>query len=388
MRHNPLSLLLLLALLLSASCNATPGASTPTPTTEAGSSSTLSDQTGKPEPISLNFRGCPASGDGGDPILNTLKNRIDEAQWRPTTINDILALQWPKDIEQRPRSSWSLQDRASIARYEGIPVQVEGYLVDAKKMSPESCNCHAVNYVDFHVWIVDDSSKGRDQSIVIEVAPRVQSFHPQWTLNRIRELAQSKVKVRISGWLLMDPEHPDQIGKTRGTIWEIHPIMQIETQPAGNWQPLDNGATGISSAPSVAQTVPPVTPAETATQPLSSNGQIQSNTSVQITNVFYDGKKAITEPDEYVEIKNTGIESADMTEWDLQDLSGKNQFKWENFVLQPGETIRVYTNEIHPESGGFSFRSTHAIWTNSGNIAQLYDLDKQLVSRYAYGKNK
>jgi hypothetical protein len=44
--------------------------------------------------------------------------------------------------------------------------------------------------------------------------------------------------VRISGWLMMDPEHPDQIGNTRGTIWEIHPIMQIEVQESGGFKPM------------------------------------------------------------------------------------------------------------------------------------------------------
>ena len=46
-------------------------------------------------------------------------------------------------------------------------------------------------------------------------------------------------RVRISGWLMLDPEHPDQVGKTRGTIWEIHPIMQIEVNQNGQWTPLD-----------------------------------------------------------------------------------------------------------------------------------------------------
>jgi hypothetical protein len=350
--------------------------------------SALSAQVAKPKPIANTFKGCPPSGSGGDPVLNTLKNRIDEAQWQPTTISALLALQWPEAIEQRPRSRWSAADREEVARYEGAPVQVEGYLVEAKKMSPETCNCHSVEYVDYHIWIVDDPSKGRDQSIVIETSPRVQVHHPQWTLDRIRRLARSKEKVRISGWLMMDPEHPDQIGKTRGSIWEIHPVMQIETRELGGWTPLDNGTTGVSSAPSIAQTIPPITPAQTATQPPRSNPQTQNNKSVQITNILFDGTKGSAEPDEYVELKNTGSQPVDMTDWELQDPSGSNEFKWESFVLEPGAVVRVYTNEAHPESGGFSFRSTRPIWANSGDVAELYDADRQLVSRYAYGKSK
>ena len=38
----------------------------------------------------------------------------------------------------------------------------------------------------------------------------------------------------------LDPEHPDQVDNTRGTIWEIHPIMQIEVQQQGRWVALDD----------------------------------------------------------------------------------------------------------------------------------------------------
>ena len=47
---------------------------------------------GKPQPVTDYFHACPPSGDGGDPVLNTLKNRIDEANWQPTTVADLLAL--------------------------------------------------------------------------------------------------------------------------------------------------------------------------------------------------------------------------------------------------------------------------------------------------------
>lgn len=348
----------------------------------------LSAEVGKPVPIAQTFEGCPPSGDGGDPVLNTLKNRVDEAQWQPTTVQALLDLTWPEAIEQRPRSRWSQADAEAVAQHEGTPVQVEGYLVQAKKMSPETCNCHSVQNVDYHIWLVDDAQKGRDRSVVIETSPRVQAVHSAWTLRRIQQLARDKEKVRISGWLLMDPEHPDQIGKTRGTIWEIHPVMQIETLVAGRWTPLDGGSTGVSSAPAVAQTIPPVTPASTATQPSVTDREVQDNKSVQISTIFFDGTKGSTEPDEYVEITNTGREPVDITDWELQDTSGGVEFKWENAVVQPGASIRVYTNETHNESGGFSFRSSRALWANGGDVAELYDADKQLISRYAYGNKK
>ena len=111
--------------------------------------------TGKPKPVSDYFKGCPPSGDGGDPVLNTLKNRMDESVWQPTTIADIMLLDWPKAIEGRPRARWSEADKADIAEHEGSPVQIEGYSVTAKRMSPESCNCHSKDDRDFQRLLVE-----------------------------------------------------------------------------------------------------------------------------------------------------------------------------------------------------------------------------------------
>jgi hypothetical protein len=342
----------------------------------------------KPEPVTDYFQGCPPSGDGGDPILNTLKNRLDEANWQPVSVSSVLSLTWPVAIEQQPRSRWTAADKRVIAEHEGAPLQLEGYLVDVKKMSPETCNCHSVEYVDFHVWMVDDPSKTRAQSVVVEVTPRVGGYHPSWTLANIRSIVRNKTKVRISGWLLMDPEHPDQIGKTRGSIWEIHPIMQIATQKNGVWTPLDNGTTGFRSGPTTSETLPTLVPESTATTPRIQITGRQDNTAVKITNVFFDGTKGSAEPDEYVELINTSTQQIDITDWVLQDPRGDDEYKWESYVMRPGQSIRVYTNEVHPESGGFTFGSNRAIWANSGGTAELYDSDKVLVSRYSYGNQR
>ncbi len=50
---------------------------------------------------------------------------------------------------------------------------------------------------------------------------------PRWTISALKRLAERHERVRISGWLMFDGEHPDQIGKTRGTLWEIHPVMPV-----------------------------------------------------------------------------------------------------------------------------------------------------------------
>ncbi len=201
----------------------------------------LPDMAVKPKPVSLPFHDCPPEGDGGDPILNRLKNRSDEGSYVPVAHEAILKLPWPKRIERRDRDNWSAADARQVARYEGIPISVEGYLAGAKEEGPESPNCHGEDHEfrDYHIWLVSQPTTDRKKSIVVEVTPRLLEKHPGWNIKRLRAMVKSGEHVRISGWLMLDPEHPDQVGKTRGTIWEIHPIMRIESERGGAWRPID-----------------------------------------------------------------------------------------------------------------------------------------------------
>jgi hypothetical protein len=82
-------------------------------------SAPVSANLAKPRVVAQTFQGCPPSGSGGDPVLNTLKNRVDEGNWQPVSLASILALTWPKEIEHDPRSRWSEEDAEEIARHEG-----------------------------------------------------------------------------------------------------------------------------------------------------------------------------------------------------------------------------------------------------------------------------
>ena len=195
----------------------------------------------KPEPKEITFQGCPPEGDGGDPQLNRLKNRVDEGDCVPVSFDAALSLTWPKAVEQKDRADWSAKDTATIAKYEGIPVVVEGYLTAATESGPESTNCHgtANDTVDWHVSLVKNPGEDRSKAIVTETTPRVRPNH-KWSLDLLRSIVEKQERVRISGWLFFDPEHPDHLGKYRATLWEIHPIMQIEVYQDGRWVPLDD----------------------------------------------------------------------------------------------------------------------------------------------------
>jgi len=113
---------------------------------------------------------------------------------------------------------------------------------------------------------------------------------------------------------------------------------------------------------------------------------VTGTSDVQISYIFYDGGVYRTEADEYVEITNAGTEAHNLQGWVLRDISeGYPSFTFPSYVLAPGATIRVYTNEYHPEYGGFSFGSGKAVWNNSSpDTAALYDSQGREVSRRSY----
>lgn len=52
--------------------------------------------------------------------------------------------------------------------------------------------------------------------------------------------------------------------------------------------------------------------------------------------------------------------------------------------LSAGQSVRVYTNEVHPETGGFSFGSAMAIWNDHDDVATLFNAAGESVSTFAY----
>jgi hypothetical protein len=139
---------------------------------------------------------------------------------------------------------WSSAERAAVAHYEGLPLSVQGFLIRSKEEGTESPNCRgqASQLRDFHIWLVlSGAGQDRRRSIVVEVTPRIRTNHPKWTLETIQSVIDYHLSVQISGWLMLDPEHPDQVGKARASLWEIDPVMQIEVHNSnGQWITLDD----------------------------------------------------------------------------------------------------------------------------------------------------
>jgi len=165
--------------------------------------------------------------------------------------------------------------------------------------------------------------------------------------------------------------------------------------------------SGASLAPPptpspVATSIPTATPTSTPTSspsPKPSPTPIPAATSTPVPNptpvpvvemeiacIFFDGVVPSSESDEYVEIRNAGSDATDIGGWTLTDIADNSPtFHFPIWTVGAGDSIRVYTNEVHPEFGGFSFGRGGSIWANSSpDEAGLFDANGTLVSRKSY----
>ena len=221
-------------------------------------------------PIPPTFTNCPAVGssssgslDQEHQELNLKKNRTDlppDDIYQPVSFQTLVELPWSAPAEQQRTFA------------EGFPVAIEGYLGWVESQSGESNNCtsgqslskagcdrptaHHPENVDFHIWLLDYPVVGLDHStptfaqsalgharadaIIVETTPRVRipNHLATWTVARLCDFVFQGTRVRISGWTLLDTEHPTNVGETRATLWEIYPVMRIEFWDGQQWTEL------------------------------------------------------------------------------------------------------------------------------------------------------
>ena len=109
---------------------------------------------------------------------------------------------------------------------------------------------------------------------------------------------------------------------------------------------------------------------------------------VYMSNLVYKGQVKRTQSDEYVELTNRGNKAADIAGWKITSAGSAKQ--WFIFpagsILDAGKSLRVYTNEVHPETGGYSFASKTAIWNDAGDELNLFNAKGENVATLTYGK--
>lgn len=128
----------------------------------------------------------------------------------------------------------------------------------------------------------------------------------------------------------------------------------------------------------------------------SKNQQTQqvNSDNILITNLVHKGQVKRKQSDEYIEITNFGSTPVDLSNWKV--TSNNQEFSFPGGTqLEAGKSFRIYTNQVKPEFGGFSFESSVAIWNDQGDEGKLLDADGNLVSNWVYdeqgnvtGKNR
>jgi hypothetical protein len=88
--------------------------------------------------------------------------------------------------------------------------------------------------------LVEDIGGAEKSSIVIEFTPRFLKAHPKWNKSVLAPWINSEDPVRISGWLMLDPDHRNHLNRFRSTLWEIHPITRIEVRKDNQWVNVDD----------------------------------------------------------------------------------------------------------------------------------------------------
>lgn len=164
-----------------------------------------------------------------------------------------------------------------------------------------------------------------------------------------------------------------------GRTEDGRPLVIVARDESGNWLQLESGewiATFfVRNAPQGLPVAPPVPTAE--------GTPISEAVGLRLGELHYDGDIPRVESDEYIEVINDG-EALNLAGWVLADDDG-SRFVFPDHVMEPGDRCRVYTDEIHSETCGFSFGFSQGIWTNSGDVAILLDPRGVEIDRQCWG---
>jgi hypothetical protein len=151
--------------------------------------------------VALAIMGKLACDADACPGENPLKNRVDP----PTVVTDATVTQIVAEKTIRRGA-----------------VRVTGCLIGVREEGPEATNCFGRRHEDrdWHLLLTERCDSPRREAIVVEVTPRLR-------VSSLAELRQM-TRVRVTGWLFLDPEHAAEVGRSRATRWEIHPVTSIE----------------------------------------------------------------------------------------------------------------------------------------------------------------
>ncbi len=243
----------------------------------------------------------------------------------------------------------------------------------------------------------DDASRSDHRPILARFWPKTQALAtatqpalPTTTPTASEPVANTNANLR-SG--------PGTNYSVAGSIRQGEVLRITGRNQAGDWYQLANGSwvaaflvTGAPAVTSLSVVDAPTVPATATTipaQPTATPVPVEAvaptgAAKVIIQSVNYDGQVYRVESDEYAIIANMGTAPINIGGWRLNAGDNGQDFRFPNVELLPGQHVRVYTNEVHPETGGFSFGKGQAIWNNKGDCGYLFDSGGSVVSEWCY----
>ncbi len=110
-------------------------------------------------------------------------------------------------------------------------------------------------------------------------------------------------------------------------------------------------------------------------EPVTAPPTIASNVVISDVVAYSAGSQ---DPGEYVEIRNDDTQPVPLEGWTLCNATHRT-FTFPEYLIQPAQVCRIYTNEDHPEWCGFSFGSDSDVWNYAQDCAYLRDAEGALV---------
>lgn len=191
-------------------------------------------------PVAKAYQGCPAQGQGGDPALNTLLNRTDDAPpggYRQTDISTVMTIPTTPQAENKPRDQWTADESRRIGLYEGAAVRTTGWVVATRQLGPDAANCDSASNREWALWIGTGAGDAINTALVVIVTPQMAAQRPGWTDYTMRRIVGQVV--RVSGYVVYDSEPSPVIGANRATTWVIGPVTHLEAYYQNQWINLD-----------------------------------------------------------------------------------------------------------------------------------------------------
>lgn len=178
---------------------------------------------------------CPTEGDAKNArvrSLNVLKRRMITPA--------------PTDVDSKVTLAAMVAPGDDVSRFDTNKAAViSGYVADVKVGGVESVNCHThdLKYRDTHIELtLDPMHDSENKHVIVEVTPQwrqaMDAKGVDWNTATLRQQILGRW-IMVTGWLLFDEEHANAAENTnpggsknwRATVWEIHPITNIQLLP-------------------------------------------------------------------------------------------------------------------------------------------------------------